>query len=282
MTYPVPVKSFTYEVDMRNSVMHLSDNMGYKNRQYSTEIQNDFVFRIKGVTLEPKNQTKLSVTSQDNPDQKGNEIENNLYVRTALPPINKVGEFAIRTNIEWRKKDSEGKTDIKTKYTFDLTFTRKFYKNYKLTLLTTQEKETYGGSTPTPGANPDQISAARRPETISTYRMDLQAKPVKNVVISGNLMLIKQESATISKMGFSLIADLPLLNIPVKSFFSKQSRELVGLPTQTQLVSETSLSYRFRQITFLLTYNFNRENLLNQKYSYSEIYGKVSRSFSIL
>lgn len=282
LTYPVPVKSFSYEVDMKNSVTRLSDNMGYENSQYSTDIHNDFTFRIGGVMVEPRNQTKLSITSQKNPDQKGNEIENKIDIRTQLPEIKRIGEFIVKTSFEWRRKSSEGKSDIKRKYIFDLTYIRKFLENYKLTLLTTQERETYGGSTPTPGANPDQKSAARKPQVVSTYRIDLQAKPRKNIILGGNFMIIKQKSATITKMGLSAIADIPLLNIPVKSFVARQSRDLAGLPKQTQLTSETSLSYRFRQITFLLTFNLNRENLLNERYNYSEIYGKISRQFSIL
>jgi len=282
LKYKVPVRKFSYEIDMRNSISQLSDNMNYKNSQYATEVDNKFLFRVKNVMVEPNNQTKLSLTSQKNPDNKGNEIENKLSVRITPPEIKRVGEFMIKTDFEWRKRGGEGRSDIRRRYLLNLTYIRKFFDNYRLTVLTSQDRETYGGSTPIAGANPNQTSAAKTPKSVSTYRIDLQAKPAAKMVLNGNFMITSQKSSKINKIGFSIIADLPLINMPVKSFITRQTRILAGLPKQTQLTSETTLSYRFRQITLILTYNYNHENLLNENYSFSEIYGKITRGFSIL
>lgn len=278
----IPSGWSNHTIDINNAATLVSDITGYKNNQYSSDIINGFAYRLGKIVFEPKNQTKLSYSSQKNPDQTGNEIENKTSLTGDFPRLSSIGKLRMRAGFDLRRQSAGTGYDTKKKYLLDLSLEKRFFSHYQITLATTQEKETYGGSTPTPGANPDQSNPAREDQILKTYRIKVQANPFEELVLSGDYMIITQNSARIEKFGAALIVTIPFLNIPVKSFISTQSRELEGTPKQTQIMIETKLSYRFRQISLVVSHSYNREQLRIEDYSYQEILAKISRHFSIM
>ncbi len=278
----IPTGWSNHTIDIKNAATMVSDLTGYKNNQYSADIINGFAYRLGKIVIEPKNQTKLSYSTQKNPDQTGNEIENKTTLTGDFPRLSSIGKLRMRGGFNWRRKSAGTGYDTKKKYTLDLSLERRFFSKYKIILAATREKESYGGSTPTPGANPDQSSPSREDQILQTYKIKVQANPVEELILAGDYMIINQNSARIEKFGASLIATIPFTNIPVKSFISAQSRMLKGMPKQTQMMIETKLSYRFRQITLVVSHSYNKENLRIEDYSYQEIMAKISRHFSIM
>ena len=111
--------------------------------------------------------------------------------------------------------------------------------------------------------------------------MDLQLAPWDRFNLGLNAMTISQDGSSITRGGASLSANLPRVNVPIRSFIIAESRELEGLPKQTSLSWETRLSYRFRQVTLIVMHGLTRESVLTETYQFQEIQATLSRQFSV-
>jgi hypothetical protein len=279
----LPIERLNYTLEVRNSATLLSDSKNYVNNQYSTDITNTFDIRLWGVAWQPRNQTKLSKNRQENPTKEGGELENRLMLSGDITDFSVLGDVKFKGEYNYRNRElGDGATSSKKRYVFEFSSVKKFSGKYRISFLTNQEKETFGGSEPEPGDNPKQYDPARADQIKGIYRIDVQAEPIPNLNVGGNVMTIRQNSSSIMRYGASLSAKVPKLGIPIRSFIIAESRQLEGLPKQTQFVMETKVSYRFRQITVTLSHSVIRENLLTEEYTFQEIIGKISRHFSLL
>ncbi len=274
MTYPVP--RWNYRIDVRNNVSLLSDNKGYVNNQYGTDITNSLEFAIKGIRLQPQQQFKYAHNRQEKPDKESQEVEAKFSViGEAVAPI--VGNLRFKGQYEYRNRWDELVSDSKSRYIFDLYVDKKFSPAYKVGFLTTQEVEKFWGTVQASGTD-----IPSRTDQKASYKVDLRAMPHKALSLSASVMIITQGTTSITKYGLSLISVIPKINLPLKSFLIAEVRDLQGIDTQTQLSIETRTSYRIRKISFIFKHVYRRENQIFEKYSVNEIHGKVSRQFDLL
>lgn len=271
-----PSKRFNHRLDVKVNATLLSDNSGYVNDKYDSEIINSSVFKYRMFTFEPKHQFKLSSNTQKNPNSKSTEIESRTGLVTKLPTSKRFGDVTIKTNHEYRKRSDDVGNDVRGKYIFDISLRRKFENGYKLSAMAINEWETYGGSAPIGGS---QTAS----ETIhkSSYKISLQGEVFGGLSVQADFMLISQSGTSIKKIGLSVLGDIPKLGIPIKSFIMKDYRDLESVPRQTQLSWETKTNFRIRQITIILVHSYRRENQLFETYSSNEILARVARSFDV-
>ncbi|MEE9552688.1 MAG: hypothetical protein V3W18_00210 [candidate division Zixibacteria bacterium] len=277
-----PIKRFHYFIDVKNDMLNQSDNTGYALNRFSTKISHAFDFQISRILFEPKNQTKIQFDRQKNPENKRREFENRFSLNSTVLKIPLAGRVVSKGEYQWRKRYLESGDEITKEYRLSISTTRVFNNKYKLGLTSSLRKETFGGSSPIPGKNPDQNSPARETQKGFSYGVIVEAAPVSDLSITGNVFVSKQNSTTAINYGMMISLKLPKLNIPLKTMINGQSRGLEGLPSQTQLIWESETSYRFRQIVFVLRHEYRNESLLREDYGYHEIIGKISRNFSIL
>jgi hypothetical protein len=281
-TISYPITRFNYTISAKNTIMSQSDDTGYKLRQYISKISNYYAFQIYRILIEPKNETKFQFNQQISPDNQSREIDNRFMLDGTAHRVPAAGRVIVKTEYQWRKRFRETGDEITKKYQVSLSAVRSFSKDYKLSLNSALRKETYGGSSPIPGDNPDQNSPAREDQKGFSYGASLESTPIADLAVAGSIFISKQNSSTVTSYGLTVIASVPKLNIPVKTMIIGQSKGLEGLPSQTQFVWKSETSYRFRKIVLVLKHKFMRENLLKEKYSYHEILGQISRRFSIL
>ena len=275
-------RKFQHKVDVNNNVSLQSDNLGSTKNQYSSTLTNSMEMRLFGTHIKPKNETKYTHGSQTKPDQSTNEIETKFLVKAQPPESKYLGEVMIRTEYEYRRKSDGVGTDIKGKYLIGFSSTRTFGRSNKLLLMATNEWKTYGGSAPTtPGANPDQNDLSKPTEHLSSYKADLKLQPFEEVSIGGGVSLISQAGSKNTKYSLTLAGEVPYLNIPVKSYYMTMYRDIEGLPQQSQTDSETTFSFRFRQITLVMKYTYSSEKLITESFSYHELTGQLIRRFSL-
>lgn len=324
-------KFYGHVAAFRTSANILSDNSGYKNNQYSMDVINKFSKRFGRIIVNPKNLTKYSITNQqtrklliDNSSldttfssNKGTskELESRFFVGADMTDNKILGD--LRTSLEYgyRKKFDEKGDDVKNRYMVNLNIIKKFGRKYKASFLTTQEKEVYDVYTLI-----DQIKThdKSRKDIKESYKFDAMIAPWNDFIFSAGYMIIYQTSkdiitsdsmkineSTIKKITFSIDFKLPLLKLPVKSFYSKDIRELsqthFDTPSGTtfdvnsfpRYSTETSLttkiSYQFRKIALIFTHEYKKEfqgdNKLipfdDKTYSFHEITGKITRRFNI-
>jgi len=278
----IPLNWNDYQIETKNNITSLSDNFGYKNNQYSTEIINSLEYSYNSILFTPNNITKLSYTKQENPTSSNKEINNKTSLISTIPDIWKLGSLRLLTEYSWKKLIKGASNDIRKKLKIDAGLIRKFNKNYKIGLYSTYERESYGGSVPVAGENPNQKSPAKEPKSSTMYKIDIGATPLTFLQTSFNYSIIKQEGVELNKMNISLIAEIPKINLPIKTSYLSQGRSITGIPKQTENSIECKTSYQFRRISFILTYRFRNENLKSEEYNYHELMGKISRSFNLI
>lgn len=277
----MPRKTLKYKLDIKNNASLMEDSEDFVNNQYSTEITNSIEYPLLGIKFQPRNQTKYSLNKQKGPDQTSSEIDTKFTLTGEIKRHKLLGNTSFKGEYQYRKKFLGDATNVKERYLFDATVVRKIGDDFRLMLLTTQEYETTGGSNPTAGPNVDQKSSGREGEYKSSYKIDIQAAPFSDFMISGSYMLIGQTGTKIQKFAFLLNMVIPGIRVPFRSFLTEELRDLAGSPLQTQLVSESKVSYRFRQITMVLTHRYARDKLISNTYASHEVNAKISRQFML-
>ncbi|RKX22603.1 MAG: hypothetical protein DRP35_01525 [Candidatus Zixiibacteriota bacterium] len=281
-SFNINSRKLSHKFSCKNNVSLTKDSKDYQNNQYSTNIINSIEFRKFNFIFTPKYDMKLSRNTQKNPTQGSNEIDSKLNLVGEIFDTKLMGDVKFNTGYSYRKKiDDSGSDDIKRKYLFDIIAMKKFNSTYKVMFLSSHIYETYGGSTPVVGPNPDQQSVAKPGVYKSTYKIDLQVRPNDETSFSTNFMFISQEGTSIKKIGFTFNATLPYIKIPLKSYIIKEFRALSGLPTQTQTSAELKFNIQFRQISVIFKYNYTNEDLIVNKFSFHQITGKLTRNFNL-
>jgi hypothetical protein len=271
LTYPA--RRLNYEFDMRNTASLASDNTGYANDQYSTDISNSIQFPFMGVALEPRQQFKFTLNEKEGPHEISREIETRTSLIGEVLSSRTLGDVRVKGLYRYRKKFDDAGSRINRIALIDFSVTKTFSDRYRMMMLSIHENESFGGTLQSSGSQPSQYKAS--------YKVDLQMTPADDVMLTGNYMLITQAITTIQKFGFSINATLPYLKIPVKSYVISELRDLSGAPRQVHITMETKLSYRFRQMVLVLWHTYSREKLVKQTYTGHQIYADLRRSFSI-
>ncbi len=279
--FTFPTTRLNYKFDIKNTASLASDNTGYVNDQYSTDFSNSIRFPLLGVSLEPKNQFKFALNEQESPHQISRELETRTSLIGELLSSPLVGDVRVKGQYGYRKKFGDAGSRINKKLLFDISITKTFSDRYRMMLLSIHENESFGGSSPTSGANPDQLTPTRPSQYKASYKIDLQMMPVEDLMVTANYMIIKHAITTIQKIGASVNTTIPYLEIPIKSYIISELKDLSGAPRQVNINMETKLSYRFRQLVLVLTHSYSKEKLVKQTYTSHQIKADLRRSFSI-
>ncbi len=277
-----PINKFNYTLDLKNSASLLTDSRAYTNNQYSSELNNTVEFHLSKTKWRPRNLIKYSYNLQKNPDKSARELETGFSLTGDIPRVLGLGDLKLRGDYKRRKRTYDDGSDIRNRYFADIGLVKDFGGRLKFKFDINQEKETYGGTSTLAGENANQNNPARQPLVKDSYKIDVQATPWDELNFSGNILVIRQGSTKITRFGVSLLTTVPKLNIPLRSFLLAENRDLVGLPTQSQLSMETRASYRFRQVTITLSHHYVKETLLTEKYHFQEVRIKIARHFAIL
>ncbi len=277
ITYPV--NKWKYTADLKNTATLLSDNRGYSSDQYSTDLTNKMSFRFRRVKLEPKAQLKYSYNIRKNPDLKANEVETKIGLAGEIRELSYVGTLKFKSQYGWRRRGHEAGSNTIGRYLIDVSITRKFSQRLKVTAMSAFQRESYGGTSK--DSTHDTSTINREDENRILYKIDVQSSPIDWASLGVAYGVISQKGATISRFSAMLNATIPRYKIPLKAILLSETRELEGLPKQVQTSVETKTSYRFRQITFTLSYSYRRESLLTEKFSLHEVLGKISRHFAL-
>ncbi|RME19252.1 MAG: hypothetical protein D6800_14495, partial [Candidatus Zixiibacteriota bacterium] len=274
----IPKRKLNYHLGIRNNVSLLSDNTGYSNNLYSTAISNAIELYPAGWRVQPVYDLKLAYNTQN--EITSTEIQNHLALRGEKRNLPTFGNMTTRLEFTHRRKASDGASDVKRLWVFDMTMMRKFSNRFRMSLLMDQQLEQFGGTSPVTGAGSHGDELARPDEHRSTYKVDLQATPVTNLTVGSGIMLLVQNNTTITRWMVSLNARVPKLNLPIRTTVSREVRDITGLPQQSRFSAETKVSYQFRRINFLLTHKYTREVLVANTFSLTEITAKLTRQFS--
>lgn len=271
-----PSKRWSHRVDVKVNATFLSDNGGYVNNKYTSDIINTAVYKYRLITFEPKHQFKLGSNIQENPDSDSKEVDSRTSLTSKLPASKRFGDVIVRTTHEYRKRSDDAGSDTKSKMIFDISLRQKFENGFRLTMMATNEWESFGGSAPV-GGNQEAAETIHK----SSYKVGLQGEVYDGLSAQADIMLISQSGTSIKKIGLSLLGDIPKLGIPIKTFLMQEFRNLAGAPQQTQLSIETKTNFRIRQITFILVHSYKRENQLFETFSSHELQVRLSRSFDV-
>ncbi len=276
-----PVKSFNSLVSLSNSLSMRSNNTGYSNRSYTGGIIGASKLKIGKIELTPENNFQVSVNKQKNPDISSSQVRNKLSLVGFVKELWVIGDVNTQNQFEYTKSFYDNLSTINKLFSMDISIVRKFREKYQLMLQTIQEKETTGGSSPTPGENENQRSPGLTDQLTSTFGISLRMTPFRQLNVMTNYSSTKQNKADISSFSLSVYANVPILNLPASSIYMTRSNKMEGLEAQTQKTLESKLRYRFRQIFLELEHTYTSENLLNEKYGYHEVWGKISRRFGV-
>ncbi len=324
--FTIPNKRFyNHVLDLGANVNYISDNTGYDNKQYTIDFNNRFSKKFGIIKFEPRNNTKYYITDQKYVFQTNTidgvkdtiiastskKIESRFFLKTFITNHKVVGDITTGLEYAYRKKFDTKGDDIKNRYVFDINFVKRFGKKFKISLLTTQEKDSYAiftADTFVTSTNLDKSRVDRK----QSYKIDITIAPWDDFSLSTGYLTIAQTStddlradsliergSKIYKLNFSLDFKIPYIKLPVKMFYLKDTRDIdpqkVIMPsgefTDPNAVQRhnvitslnTKISYQFRKITLTFSHDYLKEEIAaNESYSIHEIKGKITRRFGIL
>jgi len=279
VNYPTHWKR--HEVDFLVSANILADSKGFRNNQYTSEIRNRLESRNLGFRWVPRHSLKYSKGKQENPFADSNEWESKLRIEGEHPRIGPLGSMRLMGDWTWRERTNQKGVTTRDKLIGEIGLARKFGKKYKLKVLYYWEKETTIAVDKDSDNSAHPGTPARPAELRKSFRVDAQAAPARWIDLSANAMWINSNDAKITKYSASLSLRIPKLKIPIKSFVTKENRELVGIRPQEVFTAETKLSFNIRKIRLVVSHKYIDETLLTEQYKYSEFLARVSRDFDI-
>jgi hypothetical protein len=271
-----PSKWMNHRLDLRANITLLSDNTDYAKKQYTGEMINNMEFYTLGANWQPQHTLKYTRNLQENPIKRTHEIETKLAF-LGRKSTSTLGDLRWRTEYSYRNRWDDIGTDIKKRYLFNMSMIRRFGERLRVSLLSNQEWEVTGGTAPTVSGASSEGNTRYK----SSYKIDISAVPLKDLSLSGSVMLISQGDNSINKYGFSLNTIIPWIKMPLKSLVMAESRQLKGQDPQNQFSIETTVSHRIRKISLTLQHLYLKEGLSFETYSLNEIRGKISRHFGV-
>ncbi len=325
--YSIPHKSFyNHTMDFGLNMNFLNDNTGFNNSQYTYDMKNNFSKQIGLFKFEPRNDTKYSTSSQETvidvalpagglkdstQTSASKEIESRFYLKTFITNNKIVGDVTTGLEYGYRKKFSDENDDIKNKYVFNINVIKKFNKAIKMSFLISREKEFFTVFTVDSLAGDFTLSKSRVDKKGSA-KIDLTLTPWEEFTFSAGYMIITQTStddfyvnsliergSQINKLNFSLDFKVPYLKLPVKMFYTKDTRDIDPVKLTVASIGEfdepgsksksnfnvsltTKISYQFRKISLVLSHEYKKEEESSvEGYSIHEINGKITRRFGI-
>lgn len=281
-----------HEVNLRVGANILSDSNFKKDSKYSSEVRNQLEWRNYGFRWNPRHSLKYSrgkteltdpgitQSQRDLATTTNNQWENRLMLTGENPQLGPLGTLKLRGEHGWRRRSNPGGTDTNRKYLGEVNLTKKFNEGYRVKVGSAWEKETF--SADLVGDQGPLIELPRRRDEVrKTVRIDLQTRPLSWIDLGYNAMKITTNESRITKYSASLALRVPGLNIPLKSFLSKERRELAGTRPQELFRVETRSSYNFRKIRLVLAHEYTHERLQTEDYTFGEFSVKVYRDFDI-
>lgn len=279
----IPTSLPGHWVDLRATGTFLADNRDYVNNQYITGIINKFEVRTGRFKLRPQHELKYarSTVKTRVAETTAQETESRTRLEVERPVLRWLGDLRVKAEWEWRSRDTVAELETKNRYFGELGLVKKFSRKLRLMATASKETEVYSAEAKDGVAAGDLDVKTRPNQDRLMYRMDLQVQPWTAMTFNALGMIIEQNRSQISRITLSLSGRPPGVDLPIRSFLVAESKELEGLPGQSLLQMETQVSYRFRQISFVLAFSVYKEKLIAEDYTYTEVYAKISRAFGI-
>jgi hypothetical protein len=277
-----PTGWHAHEAGLRLNVTQLKDNLGYRSKQYTSELDNRLEFHRAGVRWRPRQMFKYTTSRRENPDGSSNELEAQNTLEGEVSKLKSIGQVKFKGEFVWRRRETGAGTVTKNKYVGELDVARKIMGGTKIGLNTVHERETFGGAVPTPGTDNGTGGGALEDQTRHSYRIDLQSSVSPRFSAGGNAMLITSNDTRIRRLTASVSVRVPKLNLPVQSSLVNEKRTLTGLPSQTLTQIETKSNYNFRRVKLIVSHTFVYDRQLTEKYRYQKLLAKLSRDFDVL
>lgn len=317
-------KFYDHTFDIGTNFNFLSDNSGYSSKHYSFDFKNNFSKRFGIFKFEPRNDTKYSTSNQEttitadtaagteetSSTSSSKEIESRFYLKTLVANHKTLGDISTALEYGYRKKFNSNSDDIKNKYSFDINVIKRFGKKIRVSLLTTQEKELFTIFSIDSLSNESLLDNSKVDKKAS-YKIDLTLTPWEDFMFSVGYMKISQTSTNdinldslivrgskINKLNVSLDFKVPYIKLPVKIFYTKDTRDIdpqkIILPSgeffdpttklkhNLNISLTTKISYQFRKISLVFSHEYKKEEeSLTEGYAIHEINGKITRRFGI-
>ena len=278
----VPTHWHKHQVDFVLGANLLKDNKGLVNNKYNAEMRNLAEFRTGGLRLKPRHQFKLAKGKQENPSSSNSEIESRLSLEGEHPRLGTLGSLRFKFEYDWKKRGNESNDLTNNKYVSDLGLTRRFGKKYMAKVAFGYELETFGNVSKDPEFSDQPEANAREAEKRRVFRFDVQAAPSPRVDFSLGGIWIRSNDSIISKYSGSISLKVPLVEIPLRTNFLKEKRELEGVRPQEIFQVETKIGYNWRKIRLTLSHKYTDETLVTENYTYNEFVVQVVRDFDIM
>lgn len=277
----IPTHWQRHEVDFLAGANLLSDSKTFRNNQYTTEMRNRLETRQVGMRWRPRHNLKLSKGHQENPTSDSNEIESKFRVEGEHANLGPAGALRVVWDWTWRRRTNDRGIDERNKTIGEVGLTRKFGRKYRLKAIAGWEKEIFDFEDKEQESSAHPDNPGREPERRQSFRIDGQLAPWRWIDMSANAMWIKTNDSRITKYSASLSLRIPKLGLPIKSFVSKENRELVGVRPQEVFQAETKMSYNIRKIRLVVAHKYIDETLITENYKYSEFLFRVTRDFDV-
>ncbi|MBI5467302.1 MAG: hypothetical protein HY975_03795 [Candidatus Kerfeldbacteria bacterium] len=274
-------RRFGHRLSIKNTVSFLSDNTGYGSDQFASTVTNSVQFQYRRVTITPQVDVRYAYDVRRSPDQKASELESKIGFRGETYRRRLLGDVQFRGEYTMRRRSDSRQVDTKGLYAFEGTVSRKFARNYRVFVLVSQQLETFKTKVMVDGGQADLGQSTRPNERRASYKVDLQASPSKNLMVSAGVMLLTQPGTNVVRWIANLGTQVPLIKAPFQSMLSTERRKIAGLPDQTNLLLESKVTYQFRHISVVFKHSYSREKLVNVTYGINEIEARISRQFEV-
>jgi hypothetical protein len=273
----MPTNWMGHEVSLNLNGNFLSDSKDYSNNSLFAELENTLAFPLLGFRWKPRHKFKTTTTEGKNPDTSGDELDSKLMVEGENRSLGILGMVRVKGQYDWRRKGDEVGADTKNSYLADLGVTRSFTDRLKLSVGASVNKETFNYE----AFDSDASLPQREDEKRKTLRVGAEVSPAQFLNVNFKGDLVRTNKARISKFSIALNMRVPVINLPIRSLYSKERREVDGVLPQELIRLETKASYNFRKIRLLVSHSLMDETLTTEHYVYSEFRAKVSRSFDV-
>ena len=270
----------SHEAGVRGSATFLADNIGYRSRQYSGELNNRLDFRTAGIRWLPRHTLKYTTGTRENPDGSTKEIESAGTLGGEVLDFGPIGRVKLKGGLNWRRRETGTSTGTKATYLVELGLMSRSVSGAKIGFNTSHELQRFGRPIPVDGSDLEVSVRVMEDQIRHMYRVDLQSA-VSSFTAGVNAVLLTTNDTRIRRITASLSARVPVFNAPLRSSLMDEQRDLVGLPTQKLFEIQTRVSFSIRRVRLVVSHVYSRDRQITEEYRYQQILADLTRDFDI-
>jgi hypothetical protein len=277
----LPTGFHLHEVGARVSATYVSDNLQYRSRQYTGEIDNRLELHSAGIRWLPRYILKYTAGTRENPDGSSNEFESHAILGGEVLNLGVIGLLKFKGDYTWRRRETDTGTGTKSTYLGEMGITSRTMKGARVGLHTSHELQRFGREISAEEAIIGIAVSPLEDQVRHTYRVDVQTAVSSAFTAGGNAMLLTTNDTRVRRIMASLSARIPRVNLPVRSSLIDERRALIGLPTQKLFEIQTRASLTIRRVRLVLSHTYSRDRQLTEEYRYQQLLAKLIRDFDV-